>query len=266
MCPLEDQFLGATLRLRDRIAIVTGAASGIGRAIATMFGREGSRVFLLDVQADKGRQVEQEICQQGGKAFFVDIDLTDAAALVNAVTAAVSRFGGVDILVNNAAFYGPLNKKAVVDTPDEVWDRTMDVNLRSVFLLCKYCVPRMIERGGGSIINIASIGGLEAFPEFAAYSVSKAAVIQLTKTLAVDYGRHKIRANAICPGAIDTPGNEAFVENREQYLSLIASLTPLRDIGTPEDVAYAALYLASEESRYVTGTTLVVDGGRLALA
>jgi len=124
----------------------------------------------------------------------------------------------------------------------------------------------MIERGGGSIINIASIGGLEAFPEFAAYSVSKAAVIQLTRTLAVDYGRHKIRANAICPGAIDTPGNEAFVENREQYLSLIASLTPLRDIGTPEDVAYAALYLASEESRYVTGTTLVVDGGRLALA
>ena len=258
--------MGEAGRLKDKVAVVTGAASGIGEAIAVLCAREGGLVALVDVQEEKGRQVEQRISGSGGKAIFLAADMGEEETPTRIINTVLSRFGGLDVLVNNAALHGPYNKKSVVDTSLEVWDRTLNVNLRAIFLLCKFGVPHMVARGGGSIVNIASIGGVEAFPEFAAYSTSKGGLIQLTKCLAIDFGRHKVRANAICPGAIDTPGAQPFMEDRQQYLDMIASLTPLQDIGAPEDIAYAALYLACEESRYVTGTTLVVDGGRIAVA
>jgi NAD(P)-dependent dehydrogenase (short-subunit alcohol dehydrogenase family) len=169
-------------------------------------------------------------------------------------------------LVNNAAIHGWINKKAVVDTTEEVWDRTLNINLTAPYLLCKETVPHMIRRGGGSIVNIASIGGLEAFREFAAYSTSKGGLVLLTKCLALDYGKYQIRANAICPGAIETPGSQAFMTEREAYMKTIAAITPLERTGSPNDIAMAALYLGSDESSYVTGTMLVVDGGRMAMA
>lgn len=258
--------MGVTGRLDYKIALVTGAASGIGEGIATLFAREGACVVMVDLQEQRGRHVEERIRGDGGEVRFLHADLQKASEIPDLVADAAGRFGGLDILVNNAGLYGWLNKKSVVDTPDEVWDRTLDVNLRAPFLLSKHTIPYMIKRGGGSIVNISSIGGLEAFPEFAAYSTSKGGLIQLTKSLALDFGRHGIRANAICPGAIDTPGNDVFVEDRQKYLETVCSLTALKQIGTPEDVAYAALFLASNESRYVTGTAVVVDGGRMAMA
>jgi NAD(P)-dependent dehydrogenase (short-subunit alcohol dehydrogenase family) len=253
-------------RLRNKVAIVTGAAMGIGEGIALVFAREGARVVLVDMEEQKGQQVEQRIRDAGGEAFFMRVDLGDSAEIPRLVDCTVSRFGGLDILVNNAAIHGWINKKAVVDTTEEVWDRTLNVNLRAPYLLCKVSVPHMIRRGGGSIINIASIGGLEAFPEFAAYSTSKGGLVLLSKCLALDYGKYQIRANAICPGAIETPGSEPFMKDREAYMKTIAAITPLQRTGSPDDIAMAALYLGSDESRYVTGTTLIVDGGRMAAA
>lgn len=253
-------------RLEGKTAIVTGAASGIGEGIACIFAREGARLALVDIQQDRGSALARKLGRDSQAVFFHRADLSDGAEAERVINAVAERFGVIDILVNNAGFYGLANKKSVAETPEDVWDRTMNVNVRTVYLLCKYALPHMVRRRSGSIINIASIGGLEAFPEFAAYCVSKGALIQLTRSLAIDFGPHNIRANAICPGAIDTPGNEVFIRERGEYLALIASTTPLRDIGQPEDIGYAALYLASDEARYVTGTTLVVDGGRTSTA
>jgi len=252
-------------RLKGKIAIVTGAASGIGEAIALRFTCEGACVVVVDIQ-DRGLQVVEKVRQQGGKGEFLRVDLSDMAQVEGVIPSTIERFGGLDILVNNAGLYGWMNKKAIGDTPEEVWDKTLDVNLKSAYLLCKAAIPQLIRRGGGSIVNIASIGGIEAFPEFAAYTVSKAGLIALTKSLALDYGRQHIRANAVCPGAIDTPGNDVFIEDRAKYLDIIASLTPLQAPGVPADVASAVVFLASDEARYVTGITLIVDGGRTAQA
>ena len=221
---------------------------------------------VVDVRREGGEQVAQGIRSDGGHAIFIEADLSDAAQVATVIPSAMAAFGSVDVLVNNAGLYGPINKKSIVDTPPDVWDCTLRVNVTCPYLLCRQAIPGMIEGGGGSIVNIASIGGLGAFPEFAAYAVSKAALIQLTRSIALDFGRYQVRANAVCPGAIDTPGNDPFVDDREKYLQLIASLTPLGSIGQPLDVAQACLYLASDESRYITGTTLVVDGGRMAKA
>lgn len=258
--------MDAGRRLENKIALVTGSASGIGEGIAKVFARHGARLILVDRQEQKGGQVEELIRSEGGEAYFINADLEKDNKIPELVSDAIGRFNGLDILINNAGLYGWFNKKSVTDTSEVVWNRTLQVNLTAPFLLAKNSIPHLIKRGGGSIINISSIGGLEAFPEFAAYTASKGGMIQLTKSLALDFGQYGIRANAICPGAIDTPGNDVFVDDRKKYLEMVSSMTALKRIGKPEDVAYAALFLASDESRYVTGTTLVVDGGRMAKA
>lgn len=258
--------MDASQRLKNKIALITGPASGIGEGIAKIFASHGADVILVDVQESKGRQVAELIRREGGEAYFIKADLEDDTRIPALVSAAIDRFKGLDILINNAGLYGWFNKKSVADTSEDVWNRTLQVNLTAPFLLSKYSIPHMIKRGGGSIVNISSIGGLEAFSEFAAYTASKGGLIQLTKSLALDFGQHGIRANAICPGAIDTPGNDVFVDDRRKYLETAGSMTALKRVGQPEDVAYAALFLASDESRYVTGITLVVDGGRMAMA
>lgn len=252
--------------LNGKTAIVTGAASGIGEAIAIRFAREGARLMLVDIQRDKGEQLQRQISRFGGEVEFVAADLADEAHVEQIIPSTQRRFGGFDIVVNNAGLFGWINKKSAGDTLLEVWQRTLNVNLNAVFLLSQAALPHFVGRKQGVFVNIASIGGLEAFPEFAAYCVSKAGLISFTKSLAIDYGRYNIRANAICPGAIDTPGNDVFVEDRAKYLQVIASVTPLQKPGVPADIAAAAVFLASDEARYITGTTLVVDGGRTAMA
>ncbi len=256
------------MRLNNKVAIVTGAASGIGRAVATLFAREGARVIVADRSLQAGAATAEEIVKAGGAASFVPVEMGDVESVRAMVDAAPRIYGGLDILVNNAGRFSLNNYLPLADTPLEEWDATVGVNLRGTFIACKFAIPLMISRGGGSIINVSSIGGLAAFPRFTAYVSSKGGLHPLTRSIVLDYGRQGIRANLICPGAIDTPGNDPFIaisySSREEYVEKMGAMTPLGRMGRPEDIAYAALYFASDEASYVTGACIVVDGGRTA--
>lgn len=244
--------------------LITGGASGIGKATARLFAQEGAVVCIADIDAKGGQMVADEILVEGGLAVFVPCDVTSAQDCQNAVQQTVQEFDGIDILVNNA---GIIRRASVVDTTEEEWDRVMAVNVKSVFLLGKYVVPHMVKEGGGAIINVSSGWGLVGGRNAASYCASKGAVVQLTRAMALDHGEHNIRVNCICPGDTDTPmlRDEAqqLGETEDAFLAEAAD-RPLQRVGTPEDIARAALYLASEASAFVTGTTLVVDGGGLA--
>ena len=250
--------------LNGKVALITGAASGIGRATALLFAREGAAVAVVDVNEAKGKAVAQKIVDEGGQAIFVHCDVTSAAECQSAVQQTVKQLGKLDILFNNA---GIIRRASVVDTSEEEWDQVMAVNVKSVFLLSKYAIPIMIEAGGGAIINTASGWGLIGGRDAASYCASKGAVVLLTKAMALDHGAQNIRVNCICPGDTDTPmlRNEAqqLGKPEEEFLAESAQ-RPLQRIGRPEEVAQAALYLASDASSFVTGIALVVDGGGLA--
>lgn len=250
--------------LQDRVALITGAASGIGRAIAVLFGGEGAAVAVADVDEIGGRQVVAEIEGAGGRAIFLPVDVTQPADCERAVRAAFERFGSVNVLVNNA---GIVRRASILDATEDDWDRTMAVNVKSIFLLSRVAIPAMIDVGGGVIINMGSGWGLVGGPDAAAYCASKGAVVQLTRAMAIDHGKHNIRVNCICPGDTDTPilRGEArqLGEVPERFLRQAAE-RPLQRIGQPEDIAQAALYLASDASSFVTGSVLVVDGGGIA--
>lgn len=254
------------MRLRGKVAIITGAASGIGKATAILFAKEGARVVVVDCDPEGSRQTVEVILEGGGEAIFVEADVSRADEARRVVEEAVNAFGAVNILHNNAGIW---RFGTVVDTSEEEWDRVMAINLKSFFLLSKYAIPEMLKVGGGSVINTASVGGLVGVENGSAYSASKGGVICLTRSMALDYGPHNIRVNCICPGAIGTPMlySIARLEGRDlkEVLQAWSEERPLRKIGTPEDVAHAALYLASEESGFVTGATLVVDGGCTAM-
>jgi len=250
--------------LTGKYALITGGASGIGWATALLFAREGAAVSVVDLDEDKGQAVVREIVDNGGQAIFVHCDVSQAADCQRAVQRTVDELGGLDILFNNA---GLIRRASVLETSEEEWDRVMAVNVKSVFLLSKYAIPVMAQAGGGVIINTASGWGLVGGRKAAAYCASKGAVVLLTKAMALDHGEQNIRVNCICPGDTDTPmlRNEAqqLGEPDERFLEGAAQ-RPLRRIGRPEEIAQAALYLASDASSFVTGTTLVVDGGGLA--
>jgi NAD(P)-dependent dehydrogenase (short-subunit alcohol dehydrogenase family) len=250
--------------LKGKRALITGAASGIGRATALLFAREGAAVSVVDIDGEAGRAVARTIQQKGGRAIFVRADVTKAADCEKAVSKTVSTLGGLDILFNNA---GVIRRATVVDLSESEWDQVMAVNVKSAFLLSKYAIPVMAEAGGGVIINTASGWGLVGGPRAASYCASKGAVVQLTKAIAIDHGPQNIRVNCICPGDTDTPmlrsEAEQLGESLDRFLAQAAD-RPLRRIGTPEDIAQAVLYLASDAASYVTGTALVVDGGGLA--
>ncbi|MGA8538087.1 MAG: SDR family NAD(P)-dependent oxidoreductase [Terriglobales bacterium] len=251
-------------QVAGKVALITGGASGIGRATALLFAREGAAIALADVNPEAGRQIADEVVQSGGRGFFESVDATRAADCRRLVERAIREFGRIDILFNNA---GIIRRATVLDLSEEDWDRVMAVNVKSIFLLSREVIPHMQKAGGGTIINTASGWGLAGGARAAVYCASKGAAVLLTKAMAIDHGPHKIRVNCICPGDTDTNmlREEArqLGEENSHFLAEAAN-RPLGRVGTPEEIAQAALYLASDASSFVTGTALVVDGGGLA--
>jgi NAD(P)-dependent dehydrogenase (short-subunit alcohol dehydrogenase family) len=250
--------------LQDKRAIITGGGSGIGRAIAQCLARAGALVLICDIDAAAAAAAAAAITADGGRALARAADVSLAADCQAAVDAAVAAWGGVDVLVNNA---GIIRRADVLQTTVQEWDQVMAVNVRSVFLMCKYAIPVMTRAGGGTIVNTASCWGLKGGPDAVSYCASKGAVVNMTRALAIDHGRHGIRVNAVCPGDTDTP----MLREEARQLGMAAGqmLTeaadrPLGRIGSPEEIAAAVLWLASDASSYVTGASIPVDGGGIA--
>lgn len=250
--------------LHNKVALITGAASGIGRATALLFAREGASVAVADRDPGKGEAVVHEITSAGGRAIFELADVTLAADCQRIVQRTLHAFGTIDILFNNA---GIIRRATVVDLNEHDWDRVMAVNVKSIYLMSKQVIPIMEKAGGGSIINTASGWGLAGGSKAAVYCASKGAVVLLTKAMAIDHGPQKIRVNCICPGDTDTAmlrtEAQQLGESADGFLKEAAH-RPLGRVGKPEEIAQAAVYLASDASSFVTGTALVVDGGGLA--
>ena len=249
------------MRLEGKVALISGGARGQGAAEAKLFAGEGAKVVFGDILDDLGKQVEAEIHEVGGEALYIHLDVTKAADWASAVEAAVSRYGRLDVLVNNA---GITIRKNVEDTTEEDWDRIMAINAKGVFLGTKQAIPAMRESGGGSIVNISSTAGLVGNPfGGASYAATKGAVRLFTKATAIQYAKESIRCNSVHPGLLETPMNRdmlADAAHREERTQRI----PLGRVGTAEDVAYGVLYLASDEASFVTGSELVIDGGATA--
>lgn len=250
--------------LAGRVAIITGAASGIGRATAELFAREGARVVLADLDRALGAAAAREIAAEGGRAIFERVDVTRASDVERLVERARREFGPPRVLVNSA---GVMRRATVVELEEAGWDRVLAVNVKSVFLLSKHAIPLMAEAGGGSIINVASGWGLAGGPRAAAYCASKGAVVLLTRAMAIDHGPQKIRVNCVCPGDTDTPmlrGEARQLGEPEGEFLAGAARRPLGRVGAPREIAEAILFLAGNASSFVTGAALVVDGGGLA--
>jgi NAD(P)-dependent dehydrogenase (short-subunit alcohol dehydrogenase family) len=252
------------LSLDGQVAMVTGAASGIGRGIACLLAQMGAAVAVLDID-DKGEaEAVSEICKQGGKAIFVRCDVSSAEECARAVRTTIETFGRISILCNNA---GIVVRKSVVELREEEWDLVLDVTLKSVYLLSREVIPHMIRNGGGRIINTGSGWSLKGGPKAAAYCAAKAGVLNLTRSMAIDHGKCNIRVNCVCPGDVDTAmlrSECAQLGDEPRNFMKEAADRPLRRIGTPDDVARAVLFLAGDMSNWITGACLVVDGGGLA--
>ncbi|HEU4370940.1 MAG TPA: glucose 1-dehydrogenase [Methylomirabilota bacterium] len=246
------------MRLAGKVALISGGARGMGAAEARLFAREGARVVLGDVLQAEGRAVESDVAAKGGDALFVPLDVTREADWERAVALTEQRFGKLDVLVNNAGV-GAAGR--VEDTTVEAWDRVMEINAKGVFLGTRAAIPAMRRAGGGSIVNISSQLGLVGMDDSSPqYTASKGAVRLLTKTTALQYARDRIRANSVHPGPIVTPMTERRRADPAAYQRMLSRI-PLGRYGEPEEVAYAVLYLASDESAFVTGSELVIDGG-----
>ena len=243
--------------LENRVAIVTGAGSGIGAATATRFAAEGAAVVAVDIRGAKAQATATEIEDGGGHAIAIEADVSSAPDVERMVDETVQRLGGLDVLFSNA---GTLRPGSCVELSVEDWDLVMGVNVRSVFLGGKYAVPAMLARGGGSIVNTASISGLHGDGGAVVYAASKAAVINLTRAMATDHSADGIRVNAICPGTIETPPVQRMVAD-PAVMQVNLDAHSMGRIGQPSEIASAALWLASDESSFVTGEHLVVDGG-----
>ena len=249
------------MRLENKVALISGGARGQGAAEARLFAKEGARVVIGDLLEEEGRQVEAEINEMGGECLFVRLDVTSEENWKQAIDATVARFGKLDVLVNNAGIF---KLGRVEDTSPELWDEIMDINAKGVFLGTKYAIPEMRRAGGGSIINISSVAGLIGTRYSAAYGASKGAVRLLTKSTAAQYAKEGIRANSIHPGVIETPMTAPNLLATEESRQHSIARHPLGRLGQPEDVAYGALFLASDESSFMTANELVIDGGLTA--
>jgi NAD(P)-dependent dehydrogenase (short-subunit alcohol dehydrogenase family) len=247
-------------RLSDKVALITGAGSGIGRVAAELFAAEGAAVVVADVVADAARATTATITAQGGRATAVSVDVADEEQVSDMVGVALDSFGALHVLFNNAGIF-PDDDGGVLDTPPSTWDRVMQVNLKGVWLGCRAAVPAMVDSGGGSIVNVASFVALMgAATAQVAYTASKGGVLAFTRELAVEYARAGIRANALCPGPIDTPLLAELLADPVRRQRRLVHI-PMGRLGRPEEIARAALFLASDESSFMTGSALVVDGG-----
>ena len=252
------------MRLKDRVALITGGTSGIGTATAIRFAQEGAAVALTGRNFERGERVVQDITANGGEAIFIESDVRLAGDCRNAVDRTLERFGKIDVLFNNAGVFHP---KTIPDCTEEEWDETIDSSLKGAFLMSKYALPSMIERGSGSIIHTSSGWGILGGDKAAAYCAAKGGLIIMAKAMAIDHGPQGIRVNCVCPGDVLTPMLHDDAEKRgmtwDDYAAGGAN-RPLGRIGTVEEIADAVLFLASDESSFVTGESLVVDGGGVA--
>jgi len=250
------------MRLENKVAIVTGAAQGMGFATAKIFTQHGARVAMIDVNTEKLLQAGKVVESLGAKPLTLDIDISDSTAVRQAVQDVYNAWARVDVLVNNAAIQSPGGN--FVNATDEVWDRYLAVNVKSAGFLVREVIPLMQQQKGGSIINIGSISAMVVFPGQAVYAATKGAILQLTRAIAVDFGKDGIRANCICPGpTLSGPLANGVSEDGalNPELENLANMHPLQRLAQPEDIAHASLFLASDESRHVTGVVLPVDGG-----
>ncbi len=257
-------------QLQDRVAIITGSGRGQGLSAAKLFVSEGAKVVINDLDEQSVKNAVNEITSAGGTAVPAVGDVSDPAAVERVLQVAQDSFGGLDILYNNAGIgYSATERMSIgmgdiLSTSIEDWQRTLDINLNGVFYFCKFGIPQLAERGGGVIINTASIAALRGGQNAHAYGASKAAIVQLTKSIAVTYGKQGIRANAICPGVIDTEMIHDTMLSDEARVTAIRQRTPIGEIGTADDIAATALFLASDAGKFITGQAVAVDGGMTA--
>lgn len=249
------------MRLENKVALLSGGARGMGAAEAILFAGEGAKVVIGDVLEEEGHQTEARINESGGECLFVRLDVASESNWQDAIATTVARFGKLDILVNNAGIFPQGN---VEDTSAEIWDRVMAINAKGVFLGTKHAIPEMRKAGGGSIVNISSIAGLIGSRLAAAYGASKGAVRIFTKATAIQYAADGIRVNSVHPGIIDTPMTTPNILASQQLREAQIARAPLGRIGGPDDVASGVLFLASDESSFMTGSELVIDGGLTA--
>jgi NAD(P)-dependent dehydrogenase (short-subunit alcohol dehydrogenase family) len=251
------------MKFKDKVAVVTGAGAGIGQAVAKAFALEGASVVIVDINEEPANDTLQQIQKADGTGLVVIADVSNNADTQRIATEAVDAFGGIDYLVSSAGIqtYG-----TVVDTDEETWDRTIDINLKSIYLVSKYCIPEMIKRNGGAIVNVASVQGLASQPSVVAYSASKGGMIAMTRTMALDHASDNIRVNSICPGSVDTPmlrtsANLFSPDNPTEALKDWGKLHALGRIAHPDEIAKVTLFLASDDASFMTGATVVADGG-----
>ena len=247
-------------RLKSKVAVITGGGSGIGRATSLLFAKEGASVVVVDVAEDAGIESVRQIAAAGGTASFIRADVSKSGDVQSFIARTAKAHGRLDILFNNAGIEGPPAK--IADYAEEDWARVIAIDLTGVYLGMKYVIPQMIRQGGGVILSTASVAGLVGFPGSGAYGAAKAGVINLTRQIALEYAGKNIRVNCICPGIIATPMAERVMEGWPDHR--LAGLQPIGRLGRPEDIANAALFLASDESSFATGAPFIIDGGFVA--
>lgn len=263
MSKIDSRIL-EQISLKDKVAIVTGGSSGIGLASAELLAEVGATVVILDINENTGRKAVEKISKAGGKAKFLYCDVSSDSDCKKTIQTIHKEFGRIDILFNNA---GVMRRRNVVNLKEEDWDLMINVNLKSIYLLSRYVIPIMIEGKGGSIINNGSGWGIKGGPNAVAYCAAKGGVVNMTRAMAIDFGKQGVRVNCVCPGDVDTPllrGEAAQIGMDEEEFMKEAADRPLGRVGDVRDVAHAVLYLASDLSSWVTGTFIIVDGGGLA--